>query len=105
MRKLEEIPKKNVAYEYDKEKGSYVIFMTHTGLNHRIAQKFFKRPKLTRVKVEGLGNDVWELIDGKRSLEKIGEILRQRYGEESEPTYERLLQYIKVLEDNKFIKF
>ncbi len=105
MTDLQKIPKKNVAYEYDKKNKSYVILMPHKGLNHKLAQKFFKKPKITRVKVEGMGNLVWESINGENSIEKIGNILKEAYGEESEPLYERLLVYLSNLEKNNFIKY
>lgn len=105
MSDLQKIPKKNVDYEYDEENKSYIILMSHDGLNHRLAQKFFKKPKVTRVKVKGMGNLVWKSIDGENSIEDIANILKETYGEKSEPLYERLLVYLSNLEKNKFIKY
>lgn len=105
MTDLQKIPKKNVAYEYDEKNKNYVILMRHEGLNHRLAQKFFKKPKVTRVKVKGMGNLVWKSIDGENSIEDIANILKEVYGEKSEPLYERLLVYLSNLEKNKFIKY
>lgn len=105
MRDLNEIPIKNVEYEYDEKNENYILFMPHKSLNHRIAQKLFKKPKITKVKVEGMGNDVWQAIDGKNSIEDIGKILKEIYQDEAEPLYERLSVYINNLEKNKFIIF
>lgn len=105
MTDLQKIPKKNVAYEYDEKNKNYVILMPHEGLNHRLAQKFLKKPKVTRVKVKGMGNLVWKSIDGENSIEDIANILNEAYGEKSEPLYERLFVYLSNLEKNKFIKY
>ena len=102
---LEKIPKKNVDYDYDEESKTYTILMAHTGLNHRLAQKFWNKPKITRVRLEGMGNTVWEAINGQNSIEDIGEILEESYGKEAHPLYERLGQYLRNLEKNKFIKY
>lgn len=105
MRDFNEIPIKNVEFEYDEKKGQYVIYMPHNSLNHRIAQKIFKKPKVTKVKIEGMGNDVWKAIDGKNTIEDIASILKNIYQDEAEPLYERLSIYINNLEKNKFIIF
>ena len=105
MDNLDRIPYKNVDYEYDEKNKNYIILMSHEGLNHKIAQKLFKRPKITRVKFKGIGNIVWESINGENSIEDIAKILKETYGEKSEPLYERLLIYLDNLEKNKFIKY
>lgn len=102
---LGKIPKKNVDYDYDEESKTYTILMAHTGLNHKLAQKIWHNPKITRVRLEGMGNTVWEAINGQNSIEDIGEILKEIYGEKAEPLYERLGQYLRNLERNKFIKY
>lgn len=105
MDDLQKCPKKNVAYEYDPKTKTYIILMEHKGLNHKIAQKFFKKPKITRVKIQGMGNLIWQSIDGKNTIEDLGKILKEKYGEKAEPLYPRLLKYLSSLEKNKFIKF
>ena len=102
---LGKIPKKNVDYDYDEESKTYTILMVHTGLNHKLAQKIWHKPKITRVRLEGMGNTVWEAINGENTIEDIGEILKEIYGEKAEPLYERLGQYLRNLEKNKFIKY
>lgn len=79
--------------------------MPHKGLNHKIAQKLFNRPKITRVKVKGLGNTVWESINGENTIADIGKILENKHGDEAKPVYERLSLYLDGLEKNKFIRY
>ena len=102
---LGKIPKKNVDYKYDEESKTYTIIMAHTGLNHKLAQKIWHKPKITRVRLEGMGNTVRESINGQNSIGDIGEILKEVYGKKAEPLYERLGQYLRNLEKNKFIKY
>lgn len=102
---LRKIPKKNVDYDYDEESKTYTILMAHTGLNHKLAQKIWHKPKITRVRLEGMGNTVWEAINGENTIENIGEILEESYGKEAYPLYERLGQYLSNLEKNNFIKY
>lgn len=105
MYDLDRIPHKNVDYEYDEDNKNYIILMPHKGFNHKIAQKFFNRPKITRVKVKGMGNTVWESINGENTIREIGQILKDNYGYEAEPLYERLIQYLNSLDKNDFIKY
>lgn len=105
MHDLDSIPHKNVDYEYDQDNKNYIILMPHKGLNHKIAQKFFNRPEITRVKVKGMGNKVWESINGENTIKDIGQILKSEYKDEAEPLYERLCLYLNGLEKNNFIKY
>lgn len=102
---LKKIPQKNVDFEYDEKSKTYTILMTHKGLNHKLAQKLWHKPKITRVRLEGMGNLVWELINGENTIEDIGEILKNTYGKKAQPLYERLSIYLRNLEKNNFIKY
>ena len=48
---------------------------------------------------------VWDLIDGKTSVELIGEQLLSIYGARIEPVYERLTLLLATLESNKMIRY
>ena len=65
-------------------------------------------PKMKRshykVHLDAFGSYVWRLCDGKNSVEKIGEILKQKFGDEIEPVYERLSIFMKQLQRGRFIE-
>ncbi|MBR4707878.1 MAG: PqqD family protein [Pseudobutyrivibrio sp.] len=85
------------------ESGEVIIDMENKGITNRIAQKFFKRPKVSHITLEGMGSFIFTCIDGKRSVYEIGKLVKEKYGQEAEPLYERLSVYVKRLEELKFI--
>ncbi len=86
------------------ESGEVIIDMENKGITNRIAQKFFKRPKVSHITLEGMGSFIFTCIDGKRSVFEIGKLVKEKYGQEAEPLYERLSVYMKRLEELHFIK-
>jgi len=65
----------------------------------RLKKPFFK------VHLDEFGSKVWELSDGKTSIEQIGQILHQHFGEKVEPVYERLATFYRYLYRLKFIRY
>ena len=102
---LDYIPKHNSLYEYrTNEKGMIEVGMLNRGLFNRIAQILFKRPKISWIELEGMGSFIWNQIDGKRNVYEIGKLVKEKYGQEAEPLYERLSTYIKTLHNSCFIE-
>ena len=103
---LDYIPKHNSLYEYRTNgNGQVEIKMVNKGLFNRIAQIFFKRPKVSWIELPGMGTYIWNQIDGKRNVYEIGQLLKNEYGQEAEPLYERLCTYIKSLHNSCFIVY
>ncbi|MCR5793659.1 MAG: PqqD family protein [Lachnospiraceae bacterium] len=101
---LDMIPKRNDAYPFTvEEDGSVILDVENTGLFNLIAQKLFKKPRISHVHLQGQGNFIWTQIDGERTVYDIAQLLKAEYGEEAEPLYPRLVQYIKTLESYSFI--
>ncbi len=84
------------------ESGEVVIEMENKGFTNRIAQKFFKKPKVSYITLEGMGSFIFTCIDGNKTVFEIGKLLSDKYGEEAEPLYERLSVYMKRLEQLGF---
>jgi len=57
------------------------------------------------VNLEKYGSAVWRLCNGKVTVQEIGEVLHEQFGDEVEPLYERLSYYLTLLEKNKLIKY
>ena len=101
---LDYIPKHVEKYRWESdEEGNVTIFIENKGLFNRLAQKFLKKPKVSQLHLEEMGSFIWPLIDGETSIYNIGEAVKEHFGEEAEPLYPRLVQYIKTLKDSGFI--
>ena len=85
------------------ESGEVIIDMENKGFTNKIAQKFFKRPKVSHITLEGMGSFIFTCIDGKRSVFEIGKLVKERYGQDAEPLYERLSVYMKRLEELGYV--
>lgn len=90
-------------YEID-EDGSVTIFKENKGVFNWIAQKLFHRPRISQIHLDKMGNFIWPLMDGKNTLQDIALCVKERFGEEAEPLYERLIVYIQNLESYGFIR-
>lgn len=86
------------------ENGQVTVDMENKGFTNRVAQKFFKKPAVSHIELEGMGSYIFTCIDGKRSVYEIGALLHDKYGDEAEPLYERLSVYMKHLENVGFIR-
>ena len=87
------------------ESGSITLEIDNKGLMNRIAQKLFKKPKISYVHLDEMGSFVWPLIDGETDILRIGELVKEHFGDKAEPLYERLAKYFKILESYHFISF
>lgn len=103
---LEGIPLRHPDISWSKdEEGLVTLEIKNTGLFNRIAQKFFKKPKISYVHLDETGSFVWPLLDGEKDLIKIGECVKEHFGEKAEPLYERLAKYFQILESYHFIQW
>ena len=102
---MDRVPVRNDKFRWERdEDGNVTIFVENKGVFNRIAQKFFGKPEVTKVHLEGLGNYIWTNIDGKKSVYDIGQAVKEKYGDEAEPLYPRLVKYMSMLENYDFIK-
>ena len=103
---LEKIPVRNPHIKWNTDqKGLIVLEIENKGWANRIAQKLFRRPKMSYIHLDENGSFIWPLIDGERDIIKIGEMVDEHFGEKAHPLYERLAQFMKILESYKFITF
>lgn len=90
-------------YEISEQK-EVTIFVENKGVFNRIAQLLFKRPKVSQIHLDTMGNFIWPLIDGERTIFDIAECVKQEFGEKAEPLYQRIAQYFKTLESYGFVQ-
>ena len=103
---LEKIPCKSSYLKWSQsEDGKVTLEIENTGVFNRLAQKFFNKPKVSYVHLDTTGSFVWPLIDGEKDILSLGEAVKERFGEECEPLYERLAKFFQILDSYNFIYF
>lgn len=101
---LDLIPERASGLAWTQDDDSLVVLeVENTGAFNRLAQKFFKRPKVTKVHMERFGSFIWPLIDGERTVAELADLLKERFGEEAEPLYPRVAKYMQIMESYHFI--
>ncbi len=88
---------------WDEKDGVVTIHMVHRGFYHTIAQRFFRKPRVSHVDLDAQGSYLWQQIDGVRTVEQLAERMHAHFGEAAEPLYDRLVTYIKILRNNGFV--
>ena len=86
------------------DEGVVTVDMENKGFSNRVAQKFFHRPKVSHIKLEGMGSYIFQCVDGKSTVYDIGQLVKEKFGKEAEPLYERLSVYMKQLETFGFVE-
>lgn len=103
---LDFVPVQSTKYRVEiAEDGSVTIFIENKGLFNRIAQKLLKKPEFSQVHLEEFGNFIWPLIDGKKTVKEIADLVHEHFGEKADPLYPRISMYIKMLKGYGFIDF
>ncbi|TDR77932.1 PqqD family protein [Paludibacterium purpuratum] len=68
----------------------------------RFARKLKLRiPAYRRTTMDDYASFVFLSIDGKRSVQDIGEVLAAQYGEQANPLFERLLVFLNHIEKSE----
>lgn len=58
-----------------------------------------------RLRLDEIGSASWLLLDGKRSVAEVAEMLRQRFGGRVEPAEERVGHLVRVLRREGFVAY
>ena len=101
---LDYVPVVSPRHTWSEEDGKVTIHMLHTGFYSTIAQKFFHRPRVSHIDLEGQGSFVFRQIDGKRTIGEIALLVEREFGEDP-ALYERLIKYMQILRNNGFVYF
>ena len=103
---LDNVPLKNPQIKWETDDNQKVtLLIENKGVFNKIAQKFFKKPKISQIHLDENGSFVWLLIDGNKDITEIGKLVDEHFGEKSHPLYERLAKFLGILESYNFIKF
>ena len=101
---LEKIPVRSEKLTWTTgEDGLVTLDIENTGFFNKIAQKFFRKPKVSHVHLDEMGSFVWPLIDGKMNIIELGKHVEKHFGEKANPLYERLAKYFQILDSYGFV--
>ncbi|MBS7218707.1 MAG: PqqD family protein [Oscillospiraceae bacterium] len=87
------------------EDGVVTIHMVNRGFYNTLAQKLFHTPRVSHIKLDEYGSFLWMRIDGIKTVGQLALELKEAYGEKAEPLYDRLVKYMQILHNNRFILF
>ena len=61
--------------------------------------------KNENVKLDRHGSFVWKCIDNNKSVYELSKDVKGHFANDAEPLIERLIEFITILESNRFVKF
>ncbi|NLU35437.1 MAG: PqqD family protein [Clostridiales bacterium] len=100
------IPVKSKTIKWEnKDNGLIELLLPRDGLMDRLVRLFKDTPEVMRVQLDDLGTYVWQAVDGSRTIEDIGLLLKAEFGDKAEPVYERLIVFLQLLKNNGFISY
>ncbi len=85
------------------EDGMVEIDMENKGFYNFLAQKFFKKPRVSHISLEKYGSKVWQSIDGKNNINDIVKIMEKAFPKEKDRMLDRVVTYMATLQRNGFI--
>ncbi len=85
------------------EEGIVTLDIENKGFFNRMAQKLFGKPKVSHIHLDKIGSYVWPLADGEKDIIALGELVKEHFGDEAEPLYERLAKFFQILDSYSFI--
>ena len=83
--------------------GNTNVFINKNEPFNFAAQQLLKKPEVSSIHLEGIGNFIWPLIDGKNSYQDIKAAIKEKFGDDAEPLDERLTKYFKAMAKYGFI--
>lgn len=103
---LEKIPAKREKFRWTcDDEGLVTIEIDNKGFFNRLLQKIAKKPPVSYIHLDQNGSFVWQCIDGERDIIKIGDLVEEKFGDESHPVYDRLVTFFAMLERAGFVEF
>ena len=85
--------------------GIVTLEIKNTGWANKIAQVFFKRPKISYIHLDKMGSFIWPVMDGEKDITAIGKLVDEKFGEDAHPLYERLAKYFHIMDSYHFVKW
>ncbi|MGV3487352.1 MAG: PqqD family protein [Tuberibacillus sp.] len=81
------------------------LVMPRTSWIEGLGVKWFRQSPELRYRLDDLGSFVLHRCNGRYTVEDIGKELYERFGERAEPTLNRLVKFLQILDNNSVIYF
>ena len=88
----------------EKKDGSIELDMVHKGFYHKIAQKFFHRPRVSHISLDSYGSALWKALDGKQSVHDVVQSMVESFPDEEDRMLDRVVTFLGTLEMNHFVE-
>ena len=86
------------------ENGIVTLEIENRGIMNTIAQKVFRKPRISYVHLDETGSFLWPLIDGGQTVGQLAQPLKERFGEEAEHMYPLIAKYFHFLASYNFVR-
>ncbi len=86
-----------------REDGFVEVDMENRGFFNAVAQKFFKRPRVSHISLDKYGTALWLTLDGKATVNDVLSKMKNAFPEEGDKMLNRVVQFLATLEMHKFI--
>lgn len=101
---MDNIPERSAQMPWRiREDGMVEIDMENKGFYHTVAQKFWKKPRVSHIALEKYGTVVWKNIDGRNTVYDIVRIMEAKFPDEKDRMLDRVVTYMGTLQKSKFI--
>ena len=97
--------RKQEIYWTKDDEGSVTLEVENRGVANKLAQWLLHKPRVSYIHLDEMGSFIWPLLDGKQNLIEIGEKLTVAFGKQCNPVYERLVEYIRILDSYQLISW
>ena len=84
--------------------GTAVVDLPHHGFFARIAQTFFKKPKVSHIALDKYGSVVWMHLDGSHTAGDVIRIMEETFPEEKDRMLDRTVTFLGTLQRSGFIR-
>lgn len=102
---LDFVPVRNPSFDFTvADDGIVTIAVEWQGFYHRIAQRFFRRPRVSDIKLDAYGSFVWQAIDGEKNVYALSQELEAHFGE-IDKALSRLIKFLEIMHDHKIISW
>ncbi len=95
---------RNPEIEYEvSEKGQVTVLLEWKGFYHKIAQRFFRRPKVSEIKMDQYGSFIWQTINDKKTVHQLSRDLQAQFPNMEKPL-PRLIKFLEIMKDHHMIE-
>ena len=101
---MEQIPIRDYKHPWRiTDDGMAEVDMEHNGFYHSIAQKIFKKPRVSHIALDKYGTVVWKSVNGENTVADIVRIMEETFPDETDRMLDRVVTFTATLQHNGFI--